>query len=594
MKLNRIAVAAIFLISPFFLSANDILFRALQDEMNRSLEKLQIKGMPRPFFLEYNVMEVDTLDIKASFGALLHSEKDHYRYLKTDLRIGDYQHDSSQFIGKDMMFTGFSNKLIPLTLENDYGVIRHTLWLATDDLYKTVLQRLAQKKAYLDNQNKKSSVPDFSKEPPHQFLDKKAKCTLDKKKWQETLKEVSAVFKKYPSIIHSSVQLGERVTHNYFINSEGSRILRSTKVIGVVIRAVTQTGDGMKLKHFLPFYASSDSQLPKTQDLISASHRLASQLAHLAQAPSAAEDYTGPVLLQKQAAAELILQVLAPHFSGERPPLSSFAQISQLVFSSKLTRRLNRRVLPKFISVVDDPSRSIFQGRHLFGHYQYDAQGIPAQVVPLVTDGFLRKQLMSRRPSAAFTHSTGHYRSNTFGSRAVVISNLFVTSKRGLEESALKSELRRMCREEEISYGLLVKAVDIPNISGINYNDDSYYHSVKISDGGILGKPLLLYRVYANDGREELIRGLTFDEFSVRYLKDITAVGKSYYVHHRLIHPGNGMMDNPGYGMSSQRSASSGIKCSIIVPDILVREMDFKKMDESGKKPPYLKHPAFR
>jgi hypothetical protein len=588
-----LTAAAVFLIVPFFHAADNILFRSLQDEMNRSLEKLQIKGMPRPFFIEYNIMEVESLDIKATFGALLHSERDHYRYLKTDLRIGDYQLDSSEFIGKDMMFTGFGSKPIPLALENDYEVVRRTVWLATDNLYKNALQYMAQKQAYINSQNKTSAIPDFSREQPHRSFERKAQLTLDQKQWETILKEVTAVFKRYPFIIHSSAQLGERVIHNYFVNSEGSSIRRSTKIIAVIIQAVTQTDDGMRLKHFIPFYASHHNQLPTTKTLVSASHRLASQLSQLAQAPSSDEDYTGPVLFQKQAAAELILQVMAPHFSGQRPPLSSFAQISQMVFSSRLTRRLNRRVLPKSISVVDDPSRFTFQGQSLLGHYKYDEQGIPAQTVQLVSRGFLRRQLMSRRPSLAFSQSTGHCRSNTFGRRAVVISNLFVTSDNGLNETALKSELLRICREEEIPYGLMVKAVDIPNVSGISYNDDSYYHSVKISDGGILGKPLFLYRVYVKDGREELVRGLTFDEFSVRYMKDIIALGKKYHLHHRLIHPGNGMMDNPGYGISSQRSASSGIKCTIIVPDLLVREMDLKKLEESSKKPFYLKHPNF-
>ena len=587
-------LAAFSMIVPVFLTGNEILFKALQDELSRSMEKLQIEHMPKPFFLEYNVMEVESLDIKASFGALTRSDRDHYRYLKTDLRIGSYQLDSSQFVGKDMMFSDFGRKPVNITLENDYATIRHTIWLATDNVYKNALERMAQKKAFINSQNKKPKVDDFSREKAYQSVSSPVHPTLSKDRWEETIRKMSAVFKKYPDIIDSKVRFGERLIHNYFVNSEGSKIANSTVVVAVVVNAVAQTKDGMKLKHSLPFYGSDLKHLPATKVMLNACHQMAGELSRLANAPLVEEDYTGPVLFTKQAAGELFLQIMASHFSGERPPLSAIAQMSQMIFSSKLTRRLNRRVLPKFLSIIDDPIRQQFQSKHLLGHFFYDEQGIPATAVKLVTNGFFRNQLMSRRPSEIFSHSTGHCRANTFGARAVVISNLFVRSSQGKSGSELKQELLRVCREEEIPYGLMVKAVDVPNISGINMNDDAYYHGVRISSGGILGKPVLLYRVYVKDGREELIRGLNFDEFSVRYMKDIMAAGKDYYIHNRLILPGSGMMDNLGFAMSSQRSAATGIKCSIIVPDILIKEMDFKLLNESGKKTPYLKHPHFR
>ena len=48
--------------------------------------------------------------------------------------------------------------------EDDYGPLRHDLWLATDAAYKEALEQLAQKRAFLQNRVQEEPVPDFSVE----------------------------------------------------------------------------------------------------------------------------------------------------------------------------------------------------------------------------------------------------------------------------------------------------------------------------------------------------------------------------------------------------------------------------------------------
>ena len=42
----------------------------------------------------------------------------------------------------------------------------------------------------------------------------------------------------------------------------------------------------------------------------------------------------------------------------------------------------------------------------------------------------------------------------------------------------------------------------------------------------LLTGPVVAYKVYADDGRMEPVRGLAFDEVSIRTLRDIYALGK--------------------------------------------------------------------
>ena len=55
-----------------------------------------------------------------------------------------------------------------------------------------------------------------------------------------------------------------------------------------------------------------------------------------------------------------------------------------------------------------------------------------------------------------------------------------------------------------------------------------------------LTSPILAYRVYVEDGREELVRGLGFRDVSVRSLRDIVASGEDQYVNNRFLESGGG------------------------------------------------------
>src|SRR5207249_769081 len=71
-------------------------------------------------------------------------------------------------------------------------------------------------------------------------------------------------------------------------------------------------------------------------------------------APVLEADYSGPVLFTGQASAEMFARVLAPNLSGQRLPLTDQQQAQ--TNRSELVDRLNRPVLPRFLSVFDDPT----------------------------------------------------------------------------------------------------------------------------------------------------------------------------------------------------------------------------------------------
>jgi hypothetical protein len=83
--------------------------------------------------------------------------------------------------------------------------------------------------------------------------------------------------------------------------------------------------------------------------------------------------------------------------------------------------------------------------------------------------------------------------------------------------------------------------------------------------------PRLLYRVYVNDGHEELVRGAVFNELDVRTLRnDLVAAG-----------------DDP---LVSNREGA--IPTTVICPSILFDELEVKRTDQKNAKLPEYPPPA--
>ncbi|MBE9550835.1 MAG: hypothetical protein IMF13_02180, partial [Proteobacteria bacterium] len=438
--------------------------KALKDELTRSMENLQLKDMEKPYYIEYAVTDVEMLEIKAAFGSIIKSERDRGRLLRVEVRIGNYDMDNTQFVSQSLMFS-----ILPstrqLVIEDDYLPLRRDVWLATDRAYKQALEQMAQKRAFIKTKIQTEDIPDFSHEKAITAIDPEKPETFNQKELEESLRRLSAIFRKFPAIYDSNVSLHVKTAHKYFINSEGTVTRQPDPLIALCIRASTQASDGVILKHFIPFYGTGLDQLPPEKDVSAAVWKMAEELTALTSAP-VLENYLGPVLFTEQAAGEFFSQILAPHLSGERPPLLEQQQLAAMMPGSKLARRLNRRVLPSFLTVTDDPTQKAYGKQPLIGYYRIDDQGVSAQPVRLIEKGVLKKLLMSRRPRKQILQSNGHARAMEIGAPGAQIGNLFVKTTEGKSLAELKQELLDLCRDQDLSFGLLIKKLDNPNISG--------------------------------------------------------------------------------------------------------------------------------
>ena len=537
------------------LGSADPVMRAMTDELRRSVAELQFKDLDKPYFIQYIAIDQERYRASATFGALTGSDLTHVRYLQAQVRVGDYDFDNSEFVtgpGFQGQPAGITSQTI---IDNDYDAVRHALWLVTDAAYKQSVEQLARKRAFVQNKVRGDQISDFSKESPVTALGARRGLDIDKTRWEKELRELSAIFKEFPEIEESSVVLEAQLTHRYLVNSEGTSTLQPAMLVSIEVDAGSEAADGMRLRHWIPFNAGGFDQLPPAQEITKAVRQMGAELTALRSAPVLDADYSGPVLFTGQASAEMFARVLAPNLSGQRLPLSDQQQAQ--TNRSELLDRMNRPVLPRFLSVFDDPTAQRIGSQELLGHYQVDDQGVPARRVSLIEQGVLKNFLMSRRPGKDMPQSNGHGRSGIPGRETAQIGNLFIQSSEGKSYEDLKQQLIKICQEENLKYGIIIKSL--------------------VADGrSPLGMPVLTYKVFVADGHEELIRGAFAQGIPIRSLRQIEAVGNDAFVVNRLA--GSNDLPTP---------------TSIVAPSVLLEEVELKRPTGNQQKPALLSHPYF-
>jgi predicted Zn-dependent protease len=539
------------------LATTDPVLRAMEDELQRSIKELQFRDLEKPYFIQYTIMDEDEYSADATFGAITRSDRARARALVVQVRVGSYDFDNSEFVtGGGFGGGGGSNGVFSTTIIDDnYDAVRHALWLSTDAAYKQAVEQIARKRAFVQNKVQEEKIPDFSKETSLTAIGGKRTLTFDQARWEKSLRDWSAIFKSFPDIEQSGVTLNARLTHRYIVNSEGTRTMQPALIVSLRAGGAVQASDGMLMTHSVPFNSTGFDQLPPSETIAATIKQLATDLTAVRNAPLLDADYSGPVLLVGQASAEMFARVLAPNLSGQRQPLSDR---DQGVVRSELIDRMNRPVLPRYVTVVDDPTETKSGDKELIGSYHVDDQGVPAKKVTLIQDGVLKDLLMSRRPSKERPQSNGHGRSGFPGRESAQIGNLFIKATEGKSHDELKKALIEMCKNENLTYGIMIRAID--------------------SDGrGPLGAPVLTYKVYVDDGREELVRGGSVNTLSVRSLRQIEAVGSDSFVVNRLT--------------GAQNAATPS---SVVAPSVLLEELDLKRPTAAQQKPALLTHPFFK
>jgi len=575
---------------------NDQTLHAMRDEMARSKSRLElmIPGTDhpvRPFYVEYRLLDLEVREVVAEFGTILSSSETRNRFMNVAARVGSYKLDSSNFVSDDA-FRGFIGPQGSVGIDRDYDSLRQDLWIATDQAFKEAVETYSRKQAYLSSLARPSDIDDFSKTDPVQLVEPLEKPDWSNRNWDQEARESSATLRAFPQIYESRVTYYLVYATEYLLNSEGREIRQNRHFAAIESGLNALADDGVPLSHYYATYARRPADLPNADTVRKGLNVAGSELMALRAAPPA-QDYTGPVLFEARAAAPLLAQVLGPAVNGARPPISFSPVMEQLLSGlggkSDWVGRLGARVLPATVTLVDDPSAKEFNGAPLLGGYGVDNEGVRAQKVALVENGNLKGELMSRRPGPDYDQSNGHGRAAFLTDAKPTPSNLLFTSTDTLSPADLKRKFLDACRAEKLAYCLVVREMDNPSLSLLHQED---FSELLASFGGGAGTgdrlPLVVYRIYPESGREEIIRGARIIGLNTRALRNLAGIGSDNFVHNYMLSQVTGFV---GTALGAFGSAQSGLPSSIVAPSLLFEELEVRGARGEAKRLPLMPAP---
>lgn len=527
----------------------------LQSELSRNVDVLKQQPVPA-YYAAYTLHDSRSTQILASFGAVDRSDENRQRFATVEVRVGDYQLDNTHPIRGDAR--AFSNRLlqVSLPLSDDEKPIRLALWRATDRSYKQASEALTRVRtnvaAKVQDEN---PAPDFSREDKQEYQGATVSYSLDTQAWEARLRRVSAVFGEDPLVLRSQVSLSVEADNQYYVNSEGSRIVTGDVSCRIFIQGVTKAEDGMELPLYTSYFATSPDGLPDERQLIAEARAMVDLLARLRKAPLV-EPFSGPAILSGRAAGVFFHEIFGHRVEGNRQRNADDGQT--------FTSRVGQPVLPAFLSVAFDPTIKKIGNIELMGHYVYDDQGVKGQRVTVVDKGVLKTFLLDRAPLRSFPKSNGHGRAEPGFLPVSRQSNLQVESSKTVSREQLMNQLRDEARRQGKPFGLL-----FDNIEG------GFTTTGRGSPNAFNVLPNVVYRIYT-DGREpELVRGVDLIG------TPLAAFGKIIATDDR-IDVFNGVCG----------AESGGVPVSASSPSLLVSEVEVQKKSQSQETRPILPAPS--
>jgi TldD protein len=530
----------------------DPILKVMQGELSRAASDLA-KSDPAPYFLSYTVNDQNIVVLVGAYGSLLTDAALQRRQADVTMRVGspalDNTHGQSRSSG---MTSG------PLPLGDDPDATARVLWELTDREYKRAAPAFLNVKTNTAvRAEEEDKSPDFSKEAPQTHTGEPlTPAALDRFAWEGEIRRLSADFRKYSDVYFATVVLQVQNSNSRLVSSEGAAIAMPSASTRLVMEAQTRADDGMELLRVETFQAPSASALPSEAELTAKIDKMAEDLKALRKAP-VAEPYDGPALLSGRAAAVFFHEVLGHRLEGHRQRDEDEGQT--------FTKKVNQEVLPKFLSVADDPTIREIAGVKLAGSYEYDNEGAPAQRVDVIQNGILKNFLMSRMPIKDFGVSNGHGRNQPGLMPTGRQGNLIVTSSQTVPEMQLRQKLIDEAKKQGKPYGLYFDDIQ----GGFTLTTRSLPQAFQVL-------PVIVYRVYADGRPDELVRGVDIVGTPLAALTRIVTTGDQQHVF-------NGVCG----------AESGSVPVAAVAPAMLFSEMEVQKRAHSHERPPILPPPGF-
>lgn len=543
-------------------SQQDEILGILKEEFKRETDELNKLETP-PYYIDFRLNEIQTVNIKSSFGSLINSNIDQMRYFMSKVRVGDYTMDNTHSMESYNQFgdeSAFMNRSAAIALpdDNEPDALKYAIWRSTNSQYQMALKGFQSvKKTVATSAKTDAKAPDFSKEAPQTYFEAPSanlKSTFDKTTWEEKIMDYSQPFMRNSDIVSAEAELRVGTERKYLLSSEGSEIVHNNHSAFLFINAAVRANDGDVVYLFKSYFAFNVEGLPSSETILADVEQMISKLDELKTAPLA-EPYTGPAILHPMSAGVFFHEIFGHRVEGHRLKSESDGQTFK--------GRIKEQVLPKTIDVVFDPTVKNYEGQDLNGHYLFDDEGVKAQKVNLVEKGILKTFLMSRSPLENIAQSNGHGRAEAGAEAVSRQSNMFINSSKSFSIEDLRKMLIKECKKQDKEYGYMFKDVT----GGYTMTDRYRPNAFNIM-------PTEVYRVYVDGRPDQLVRGVDLIGTPLAMFAEIEATGKDKEI------------------FTGFCGAESGyVPVSTVAPALFVRRVETQKKPKADTETPLLTRP---
>ena len=526
----------------------------MAQELDREMPVLS-KANPPAYYISYILTSSDRTEVMGSNGALLSSEENHSRWLETQVRVGSYDLDNTHKVGNSAPGQGSFGAPVPVDDAPD--VLRRAMWQDTDKQFRAASEGLIKvtTSKEVQVQTLEEHAPDFAREKAHSSYGPEVSIHPDRKPWEQKVRLYTRAFRESPQILNSIVTFSATGDNQYQVTSEGTRLQFGQVHYRLELFIQGKAPDGMDINRYYNFDWTNPADAPDDKTVLAEGQVLRKELEALVAAPLV-EPYAGPALLTGRATAVFFHEVFGHRAEGFRQKDINEGQT--------FARKVGEEILPKFLSIYDDPTQQTLGKDILIGYYPYDDEGTPSERVTLVDHGVLRNFEMSRQPLNGFPNSNGHGRRQIGAQPVSRQGNLIVQSSLMVSNAELRRKLIEEIKKQQKPFGLLIDDI----AGGFTFTGRGQPQAFQV-------QPLVVYKVYADGRPDELVRG-------------VDIVGTPLVSLTKIVATGDTMETFNGYCGAE----SGSVPVSASAPAILITEMEVQKKETSTDKPPILPPPA--
>lgn len=526
---------------------DQVIFKAMQDELQRNKENLALPGMDKPFYLSYSLGRYRQFEVSGTLGAITNSLNLPWRGVgSSQLFLGNYDNTSdSRYIGQFMK--------VGMPAEADYDMIRQNFWLVTDAAYKWALQESAAKEAALKanpQTPEEAALPDLVKAEPITKIVESKPYDINMKEWENAIRELSAIFKNYKDIYNSSVGISGLDMEVYKQTSEGVTMKQPVSYVNFYAQGFVNTEDGVRIGDVYSVLVARPQDMPSLEELKKNVTAFAENLIKLKNAPEVEEFYSGPVLFEDGASAGIFTSNLLNQ-SG----LFAYrkADNGRGQAAKTLDGRIGRKIMDNRLTVKNYSALDKYNGVSLLGAYEIDAEGVvPEKEMTLVDKGILRRMLNGRVPSLKTPQSTGSSRFVMTGSDIVYVTapgTIHIEVEKGTKQDKMKKALIKAAKDEGLDYAYIVRS--------------------------LAGMASRIYKVDVKDGSETQVRFGDVSAINLAKIKRVLDISSKENVSNYIL--------------------NRQVLSSLIYPaSILIEDVEINKSEPKKEKEPVLKFPLQR